>query len=296
MKQHTINNSFTLSGKGLHTGLFINASFLPAEPDTGICIRRVDLAGKPCFEAVADYVTNTARGTVLQNGEWGVSTIEHTLSALYSLNIDNCIIEIDAPEMPILDGSAKLIVESLLKAGIKEQPAEQKTLVINKNISHESGNSKIDIQPFDRFCVEVNIEFPSPILNKQTASLNSLDDYISEISAARTFVFVREVLPLLQMGLIKGGDLQNAIVIYDQQMSQQDFDKLATQLQQPTQDASKLRYLCDLHFDNEPARHKLLDIIGDLALVGRHIQGKVIATCPGHGINTAFAKKLKELL
>lgn len=296
MRQHTINNSFTLSGKGLHTGLYINATFMPAEPDTGICIRRVDLKDKPCFEAVADYVANTARGTVLQNGEWGVSTVEHALSALYSLNINNCIIEVDAPEMPILDGSAKLFVEAIQKAGIKQQEAEQKTLVIDKAISYESGNSKIEILPCDHYCVEVNINFASPILNQQTACLNSLDDYISEISSARTFVFVREILPLLQMGLIKGGDLQNAIVIYDQQMSQQDFDQLAAQLQQSSQDASQLRYLCNLHFDNEPARHKLLDIIGDLALTGRHIQGKVIATCPGHSINTAFAKKLRELL
>ena len=296
MKQHTLKDQFTFSGKGLHTGLQLTATFFPAEPNTGIRICRCDLQDCPTYEAVADYVSSTDRGTVLQNGDWKVSTIEHAMSALYAMNVDNCLIEVNGPEIPILDGSAKPFVEAIEKVGIEEQDAEQKTLRIKKKLTLKIGNSHIQILPDDTYSLEVHIAFPSPILSNQFASLQSLDSYIANIAPARTFCFLREVQPLLKMGLIKGGDLRNALVIYDQPLTQDEFNHIADTLGQAHQDASRIGYLSPLLFENEPARHKLLDLIGDLALVGARLQGKVIATCPGHGINTAFAKEIRKQL
>ena len=297
MKQHTINSEFSFTGKGLHTGLNITARFLPAEDNTGVRLCRVDLPDRPCYEALADYVTATERGTVLQQGEWKVSTVEHALSALYAMGVDNCLIEVDAPEMPILDGSAKYYVEAIEKVGLKEQTAEQKVFVVRRRMEFDNKNgSKIVLLPDDEYSLDVHIGFQSMILNNQFASLESLGDYGLEIASARTFVFLREIQPLLQMGLIKGGDLKNAIVIYDEPLAQDVFDEIADRMGQPRQDASKLGYLCTLNYDNEPARHKLLDLIGDLSLLGYRIQGRVIATRPGHGINTAFCRQLRQEL
>ena len=296
-KQNTIKQAFTLTGKGLHSGLEISLTFKPTSENHGIKIKRVDLPEQPEMDAVAEYVTETTRGTVLKKGEMQVSTIEHVLSALYALGIDNCLLEVNAPEFPILDGSAKYFVEGIQQVGIEEQNAEKDYYIVRKKIEYsvpEIG-AKITILPDDIFSVDVHIGFKSSVLSNQFASLSSLDNYIEEISNARTFVFVHEIEPLVKMNLIKGGDLKNAIVIYDKLVSQTDFDNLADLMDQPHQDANKLGYLNGgIKFDNEPACHKILDIIGDLALIGKPIRGKVIATYPGHKINTDIAKLIRK--
>jgi len=296
-KQNTIKQAFTLTGKGLHSGLEITLTFVPAPENHGIKIKRIDLPEQPVMDAVAEYVSETTRGTVLKKGDVLVSTIEHVLSALYALGIDNCLLEVDAPEFPILDGSAKYFVEGIQRVGIEEQTAEKNYYIVRKKIEFsvpETG-AKITILPDDTFSVDVHIGFNSKVLNNQFASLSSLDDYTKEVSNARTFVFVHEIEPLVKMNLIKGGDLKNAIVIYDRQVSQTDFDKLADLMGQAHQDANKLGYLNGgIKFANEPASHKLLDIIGDLALIGKPLRGKVIATFPGHKINTDVAKIIRK--
>lgn len=296
MKQHTLADSFAFTGKGLHTGLNLTARFLPAPENTGVRICRVDLADKPCYEALADYVSETSRGTVLEQGDWKVSTVEHMLSALFAMGVDNCLIEVDGPEVPILDGSARYFVEAIQRVGLQEQSAEQKVFVVRHKMefSNPETGSKIELLPDDEYSLDVLIGFNSPVLGNQYASLTGLSAYAEEVAAARTFCFVREVEPLLKLGLVKGGDLQNAVVIYDKAMSQADFDALADRLGQEHQDATRLGYLCQLNYDNEPARHKLLDLIGDLSLLGCRIQGKVIATRPGHTSNTAFCKQLRK--
>jgi len=296
-KQKTIKQSFTLSGKGLHSGLDIVLTFVPAPENHGIKIRRIDLPDQPQMDAVAEYVAETTRGTVLRKGDIQVSTIEHVLSALYALGIDNCMLEVNAPEFPILDGSAKYFVEGIQQVGIEEQAAEKDYYIVRKKIEYtipETG-AKITILPDDTFSVDVHIGFDSKVLNNQYASLSSLDNYVKEISSARTFVFVHEIELLVKMNLIKGGDLKNAIVIYDRQVSQPDFDSLADLMGQPHRDANKLGYLNGgIKFANEPASHKLLDVIGDLALIGKPLKGKVIATYPGHKINTDIAKLIRK--
>ena len=296
MKQHTLKSSFSFESKGLHTGLYIHATFLPAKENTGIRICRTDLEGRPTYEAVADYVTATERGTVLERGAWKVSTVEHALSALYALGVDNCLIEVDGPEMPILDGSAKFYIKAIQQVGLQEQKAEQKVFVVTEPIEYlsEHGN-KMLISPSDKYEVEVTVSYPSSsFLREQKAELNDLSEYTREISSARTFCFVREIEPLLRMGLIKGGDLQNALVIYETPMSQEGLDYMTDKLGQPRLDATKLGYLSPLNYQNEPARHKLLDIIGDMSLVGCRIQGKITALRPGHTFNTQCAKQLRN--
>ncbi len=295
MKQHTLQNAFTLSGKGLHTGLNITATFLPAGANTGVRMCRIDLPGKPTYEAVADYVSATERGTVLEHGAWKISTVEHALSALYALGVDNCLIELNGPEMPILDGSAKLIVRAIQQAGLQEQDAEQKVFVVTEPIKYvsERGNS-LFIVPSDHYEVEVTVSYPTGLLREQHATLDHIEDYPHEIAAARTFCFVREIEPLLRMGLIKGGDLQNALVIYETQMSQEGLDYMTERLGAPHLDATKLGYLSPLNYQNEPSRHKLLDLIGDMSLLGCRIQGKLIALRPGHTFNTQCCRQLRN--
>lgn len=297
MKQHTLNAPFSFEGKGLHTGLHIHANFLPAEENTGIRICRTDLEGNPTYEAIADYVTATERGTVLERGAWKVSTVEHALSALYALGVDNCLIEVDGPEMPILDGSAKYFIQSIEKVGLQEQEAEQKVFVVTEPIEYisERGN-KMVILPCDHYEAGVTITYESGILREQSAEIHDLANYKCELSSARTFCFVREIEPLLRMGLIKGGDLQNALVIYETPMSQEGLDYMTDKLGQPRLDANRLGYLSPLNYPNEPARHKLLDLIGDLSLIGCRIQGKIAALRPGHTFNTQCAKRLRQLV
>ena len=298
MKQHTLKAPFTFEGKGLHTGLHLHATFLPAEENMGIRICRTDLEGRPTYEAIADYVTATERGTVLERGAWKVSTVEHALSALYAMGVDNCLIEVDGPEMPILDGSAKYYVKAIQETGLQEQDAEQKVFVVTKPIEYlsERGN-KMLILPADQYEAEVTITYPSSsVLPEQKAELATLTEYTHEIASARTFCFVREIEPLLRMGLIKGGDLQNALVIYETPMSQEGLDYMTDKLGQPRLDANKLGYLSPLNYPNEPARHKLLDLIGDMSLVGCRIQGKIVALRPGHTFNTQCAKRLRNVV
>ena len=295
MKQHTLKSSFSFEIKGLHTGLQLHATFLPAEVNTGIRICRTDLEGRPTYEAIADYVTATERGTVLERGAWKVSTVEHALSALYALGVDNCLIEVDGPEMPILDGSAKYYIQAIEEVGLQEQDAEQKVYVVTEPIEYlsERGNRML-ILPCDHYEAEVTITYATGLLREQKAEITDLKDYKRELSLARTFCFVREIEPLLRMGLIKGGDLQNALVIYETPMSQEGLDYMTEKLGQPRLDASKLGYLSPLNYPNEPARHKLLDLIGDMSLLGCRIQGKIIALRPGHTFNTQCAKRLRN--
>ena len=295
MKQHTLKSSFSFESKGLHTGLYLHTTFLPAEANTGIRICRTDLKGRPTYEAIADYVTATERGTVLERGSWKVSTVEHALSALYALGVDNCLIEVDGPEMPILDGSAKFYVKAIQEVGLQEQDAEQKVFMVTEPIEYISERgSKMMLLPADKYEMEVTITYPTGLLREQKAELYDLSQYIREVSSARTFCFVREIEPLLRMGLIKGGDLQNALVIYETPMSQEGLDYMTDKLGQPHLDATKLGYLSPLNYPNEPARHKLLDLIGDMSLLGCRIQGKIIALRPGHTFNTQCCKRLRN--
>ena len=295
MKQHTIKSEFTLRSVGLHTGLDITATFLPAPANTGVWLRRVDLPNKPCFQALADYVSATERGTVLEHGRWKVSTVEHALSALYALGLDNCIIEVNAPEMPILDGSARFFVKEILRVGLEEQDAEQQVYIVREPIEYISEHGHImRIEPCDHYEVDVTIAFQSNILREQHATLRNLNDFPQEVASARTFCFVREIEPLLRVGLIKGGDLKNALVIYETEMSQEGMDYFCDKMGQPHMDATKLGYLSPLNYLNEPARHKLLDVIGDSALLGLRLQGRIIAYKPGHTFNTQCIRRLRN--
>ena len=298
MKQRTLQDSFTLSGTGLHTGLDIVVTFNPAPVDHGFKIKRVDLEEQPVIEALAENVVNTQRGTVLGKGEITVSTIEHGFAALYALGIDNCLIEVNSSEFPILDGSATEYVKSIREVGITEQDKEKDFYVVRNKIEvydPETG-SKLTLLPDDSFCINSFIEFDSQYIPNQSASMDAMTDFETEIAPARTFVFVREIQQLRQAGLIKGGNLDNAIVIYERKLTQHELDDIANELGVPHHDAEELGYLNHrkLAFANEPARHKLLDIIGDMALIGKPIKGRLIATRPGHKINNKLARLIRK--
>ena len=303
MKQQTLKSEFSVSGKGLHTGVHVTATFKPAEVNTGYRIKRIDLKGEPIIEALAENVTETTRGTVVSSKadkNVKVSTIEHALAALYTAGIDNCLIEVDAAELPILDGSAIIYCDKIEEVGIQEQEEEKEYYVVKKRIKvfdPETGSSLI-VLPDDELSMDVMIEFNSPVLSNQFASLEHVSAFKSEIAASRTFVFVREILPLLQMNLIKGGDLDNAIVIHDKEMPKEYLDRLADLMNVPRKQVSELGYLNNkpLVYKNEPARHKLLDLLGDLSLIGRPLKGRIVATKPGHTINTTLAKKIRKEL
>ena len=297
-KQKTLASGFSLSGKGLHTGLNINITFKPASENHGYKIKRIDLEGQPVIDALAENVINTQRGTVLAKKDVQVSTVEHALASLYALEIDNCLIEVDAPEFPILDGSAYYYSEAILKAGIVEQDALKDYYIVRHKIEikdEESGSSLI-VLPDDKFSMNVLISFDSPVLSNQFASMTDISEFPSELAASRTFVFIHEIEMLLQNNLIKGGDLDNAIVIYDKEMSQKELNRLADALGLPHQNVKEFGYINDkpLVYVNEPARHKLIDVIGDLALIGKPIRGHVIATRPGHKINNQLARKIRK--
>lgn len=297
-KQKTLGGSFSLFGKGLHTGLNLTVTFNPAPENTGYKIQRIDLEGQPIIEAIAENVGNTERGTVLQQGDTRVSTVEHGMSALYAMGIDNCLIQVNGPEFPILDGSAALYVEQIKKVGIVEQSAPKDYYIIRKKIEikdDESG-SCITILPDTDFSITAMCSFPSKFISSQFATLDKMENYAEEIAPARTFVFVRDIVPLLKANLIKGGDLDNAIVIYEKPEEQEQLDKLADLLKVPHIDAKKIGYIQHkpLMWDNECTRHKLLDIIGDMALIGKPIKGRIIATRPGHTINNKFARLMRK--
>lgn len=298
MKQQTLKDSFTLSGKGLHTGAHIDATFCPAPDNHGYKIQRLDLEGQPTIDALAENVVATNRGTVIAKGDVSVSTIEHAMAALYASGIDNCLIKLNASEMPILDGSAKLYVNEIERVGIVEQNEDKEFYVVKHKIevADEKTGSKIMILPDDEFSVEVKVNFESPVLSNQYASMEHVDEFADEIASSRTFVFVREIEPLVSAGLIKGGDLDNAIVIYDSELSQERLDNIADMMHSPHREVSTFGYINTrpLSHDNEPARHKLMDLIGDIALIGRPLKGKVIATKPGHTINSVLTKKIRS--
>jgi UDP-3-O-[3-hydroxymyristoyl] N-acetylglucosamine deacetylase/3-hydroxyacyl-[acyl-carrier-protein] dehydratase len=298
LKQNTLGKSFSLQGKGLHTGLSIHITFHPASDNHGYKIKRIDLDEQPVIEALAENVIHTQRGTVISKNNVQVSTIEHAMAALYATGIDNCLIEVDAPEFPILDGSSHFYVEEIQKAGIVEQNAPKDFYIVRRKmeVKDEETGSSLIILPDDKFSINVLISFNSPVLSNQFATMNDISEFPVEIADSRTFVFVREVEMLLKNGLIKGGDLDNAIVIYDQEMPQEALKNLAEKLNIPYKDIQSLGYINNepLVFDNEPARHKLIDVIGDIALIGKPIRGRIIATRPGHKINNQLARMIRK--
>lgn len=299
MNQHTLKSAVSLSGIGLHTGKKVSMTLQPAPINHGFKFKRIDLEGEPIINADADAVTSTQRGTTIQYGDAQVSTVEHTLSAFIGANLDNVLVEIDGPEAPILDGSAIHIIKAIEKAGIEEQDAARDYFEIEEPISYkdELTGSELLALPADDYQITTMIDFNSPVLGQQYASLEDFSNYKKEIAPCRTFVFLHEVEKLLSLNLIKGGDLDNAIVIVDRVMEQGDLDRLAKKLNKPSINVEQEGILntTDLHFSNEPARHKLLDVIGDMALLGKYIKGKIVATKPGHTVNVQFAKKLKKL-
>lgn len=298
LKQQTLKGSFSLNGKGLHTGMNLTVTFNPAPDNHGYKIQRIDLDNQPIIDAVAENVVDTTRGTVIEKHGVRVSTIEHAMAALYASGIDNCLIQVNGPEFPILDGSAKYYIEHIQRVGIEEQTAVKDYYIIKSKIEFrdEEKGSSIIVLPDDSFSINALISYDSSILSNQYATLEDMNKFSTEVAAARTFVFVREIEPLLNAGLIKGGDLDNAIVIYEREMSQEKYDKLADVMGVPHKDAKQLGYINNkpLVWDNEPARHKLLDIIGDMALIGKPIIGRIIATRPGHTINNQFARRMRK--
>ena len=266
MKQKTLKGSFSLFGKGLHTGLNLTVTFNPAPENTGYKIQRIDLEGEPIIDAIAENVVDTQRGTVLGKGDARVSTVEHGLAALYASGIDNCLIQVNGPEFPILDGSAIKYVEKINEIGFEEQNAPKDWYVIRKKleVKDENTGSCITILPDDEFSLTVMCSFESKFINSQFATVNRVEDFPTEIAPARTFVFVRDIEPLLQANLIKGGDLDNAIVIYERQTTQERLDMLADMLNVEHRDANDLGYIQHkpLVWENECTRHKLLDIVG----------------------------------
>lgn len=298
MKQQTIKAPFTLEGKGLHTGMQIAAEFCPAPDNHGYKFQRVDLEDAPIIDALAEYVVATNRGTVLGRGDVRISTVEHALAALYAAGIDNCLIKVNGPELPILDGSARLYCEKIAEVGIAEQTTEKDYYIIKQKIESRDDSTEASIiaLPDDGFVIDVKVEFDSPVLANQFASLDNLDDFYTEIASSRTFVFVREIEPLIKANLIKGGDLDNAIVIYDRPMEQAQLDHIADLMHAPHKQVHEFGFINDrpLTAENEPARHKLMDVLGDLSLIGRPLKGRIIANHPGHALNTAFAKQIRR--
>lgn len=298
MNQQTINSEFSVEGKGLHSGLNIKATFKPAPENHGYKFKRIDIEGEPVIDALAENVVDTTRGTVLGKGNVTVSTVEHALAALYASGIDNCLIELNGPEIPILDGSASEFIQKIEEVGLKEQNADKDFYIIKEKtqLKDEETGSTLTIYPDDGFSVECMVEYNSPVLPNQFAVLDDLAEFKQEVSSARTFVFVREIEALLAHNLIKGGDLDNAIVIYDQKISQDKIDEICDIVGVPHMNLDKLGYINPkpLVWDNEPARHKLMDIIGDFALIGRPLKGRVVAVRPGHTINNKFTRMMRK--
>ncbi|MEX0275815.1 MAG: bifunctional UDP-3-O-[3-hydroxymyristoyl] N-acetylglucosamine deacetylase/3-hydroxyacyl-ACP dehydratase, partial [Flavobacteriaceae bacterium] len=299
-KQRTIKKEVELKGVGLHTGENVTLKFVPAPENYGYAFKRVDLEGEPIIEADANYVVNTHRGTNLEKRGVKIQTSEHVLAALVGLEIDNVVIELDSPEPPIMDGSSKFFVEALEKAGIVEQEAVRDEYVVKEVLSYkdETTGSEITVIPADTYQVTTMVDFGTKVLGTQNATLEKLSDFKTEIADARTFSFLHELEMLLENGLIKGGDLNNAIVYVDKEISQETMKKLEKAFNKEKLSVKPNGILDNLtlHQPNEAARHKLLDVIGDLALAGTRIKGKVIANKPGHFVNTQFAKKLSKII
>lgn len=298
-KQRTLKEPLSFHGKGLHTGVKVNMTFLPAPENHGYVFKRTDLPGQPEITALAENVTDTSRGTTIEENGAKVSTIEHVLSALAGMQLDNTIIELDGPETPILDGSAKEYVEAIQKSGIVEQNAERRYFKLKEKVEYydEENGVHIIAYPDQMQSINVLIDYNSEILGNQYATLEHWEDYREQVAPCRTFVFLHELEQLLKLNLIKGGDLDNAIVIVDHEMPQKDIDRLSDLFNQPKIEVHEgILNNLELRFNNEPARHKLLDMIGDLALVGRWFKAKIIATRPGHAANVEFAKQLRQVM
>ncbi|GAA0745592.1 MULTISPECIES: bifunctional UDP-3-O-[3-hydroxymyristoyl] N-acetylglucosamine deacetylase/3-hydroxyacyl-ACP dehydratase [Flavobacteriaceae] len=300
VKQKTIQKEVSLTGVGLHTGKNVTLTFKPASVNNGYSFKRIDLEGNPVIEADANYVTNTQRGTCLEKNGVVIQTSEHVLAALVGMDIDNVIIELNASEPPIMDGSSKFFVEALENAGIEEQDDFREEYVVSDVVSYsdEETGSEIIVMPSKEYQITTMVDFGTKVLGTQNATLNHISDFKDDISDSRTFSFLHELEMLLEHGLIKGGDLNNAIVYVDKELSKETTEKLKVAFNKETL-AIKPNGILDnltLHHPNEAARHKLLDVIGDLALVGTRIRGKIIANKPGHYINTQFAKKMSKII
>lgn len=300
VKQKTIKTEISLTGVGLHTGKEVKMTFKPAPANNGFTFVRVDLEGQPVIEADANYVVNTQRGTNLEKLGVQIQTPEHVLAALTGCDLDNVIIELNASELPIMDGSSKYFVEAIEKAGIEEQEAKRNVYVVKEVISFtdEATGSEILVMPSDSYCITTMVDFGTKILGTQNATMKCLSEFKNEISDSRTFSFLHELEALLNNGLIKGGDLNNAIVYVDKEISADTMNNLkkAFGKEELTVKPNGILDNLTLHYPNEAARHKLLDVVGDLSLIGTRIQGKVIANKPGHYVNTQFAKKLAKII
>ncbi|HBX52897.1 MAG: UDP-3-O-[3-hydroxymyristoyl] N-acetylglucosamine deacetylase [Bacteroidetes bacterium RIFOXYA12_FULL_35_11] len=299
-KQRTISKPVSVTGKGLHTGIDATLTFYPAPENSGYQFRRIDLKDKPIVKAQVENVVDTSRGTAIEENGVRINTVEHVLAALSGLQIDNALIELNGPETPIVDGSSKAFVEALIEAGITEQNAERYYYHIREKIEFKNPEKGIEIvvYPDDKFSVNVLIDYDSKVLTNQYATLDSLEEFKDNISCCRTFVFLHELEQLVKHNLIKGGDMKNAIVIIDKAISQDELDKLASLFNKPKVQVKPQGILnnLELYYPNEPARHKLLDFIGDLALIGCPIKGRIVAKKPGHLSNTEFAKIIRKFV
>jgi UDP-3-O-[3-hydroxymyristoyl] N-acetylglucosamine deacetylase/3-hydroxyacyl-[acyl-carrier-protein] dehydratase len=295
-KQKTLKENLKISGKGLHTGKEVNLNFLPQNSDFGIVFQRSDLEDKPRIRVIADNVYDTSRGTSIKENNAEVKTIEHLMAAVVAHEIDNLLIEIDCDEVPILDGSSIIYFDEFEKTGVRELDKPKEYLTVNKEIvyHYEKKNVEMIARPSDTFKLDVIVDYNTKVLGVQKASLNSLKDFKKEIAASRTFAFLHELKPLLKAGLIKGGDLDNAIIYVNELLSKEDTIELSNYFQNPKIDVLEEGILnnVQLHYPNEAARHKLLDVIGDLALLGKPVKAHIIAKYPGHYTNVEFAKHI----
>lgn len=299
-KQHTLASAVNISGTGLHTGVLVDMTLKPAAPGFGIQFQRIDLPHKPFIKADCELVTDTSRGTTLQQGEVKVSTVEHVLAALVGMGIDNVLIELNGPEIPIMDGSSQPFVELLEEGGIAEQEAAKVWYSIEENIHHHDETKRVELvaMPAVEYQITTLIDFNSPVLGTQYAQLKTMSDFKNEIAPCRTFSFLHELEALLDNNLIKGGDINNAIVVVDKPVTAEEMNRLAKAFKREKIEVKSEGYLnnLELRFPNEPARHKLLDVVGDLALIGYPIKARIIANRPGHSSNIEFAKKIKQYI
>jgi UDP-3-O-[3-hydroxymyristoyl] N-acetylglucosamine deacetylase/3-hydroxyacyl-[acyl-carrier-protein] dehydratase len=299
-KQHTLSQSISISGTGLHTGILVDMTLHPANPGFGIQFQRVDLPNQPVIKADCDLVTDTSRGTTLQVGEAKVSTVEHILAALVGLGVDNLLIELNGPEIPIMDGSSTPFIEAIEKVGLLEQDAAKAWYSIDENIFHYDEDKRVEMVALPALDYQITtlIDFNSPVLGTQHAALKTIKDFKSEIGPCRTFCFLHELETLLDNDLIKGGDINNAIVVVDKPVTDEEMGRLAKVFKRDKIEVKSEGYLnnLELRFPNEPARHKLLDVVGDLALIGYPIKARIIANRPGHSSNVEFAKKIKQYI
>ncbi len=299
-KQHTLEQEVSISGTGLHTGVNVDMILKPANPGFGIQFQRIDLAGQPIIKADCDLVTDTSRGTTLEDNGAKVSTVEHVLAALVGLGIDNCLIELNGPEIPIMDGSSQPFLELIEEVGVLEQAAAKAWYSIDQNIYHYDEKKRVEMvaMPSVEYQITTLIDFNSPVLGTQHAGLKHIQEFKNEIAPCRTFCFLHELEMLLDNNLIKGGDINNAIVVVDKPVTAEEMQRLAKAFGRDKMEVKSEGYLnnLELRFLNEPARHKLLDVVGDLALIGYPVKARIIANRPGHSTNVEFAKKIKQYI